>query len=103
MPTHDSTLRTGRPCANPTCQRLHRNAKYCSKRCTARGVRSAQTCRERLALARRASAAYQAAMIARMIQRVKVLGRTEDERIVLAWRYGKSAAKSQRHRRKVAA
>jgi hypothetical protein len=34
----------------------------------------------------------------RMIQRVKVLGATEDERIVLAWRYGKGAAKSARYR-----
>lgn len=34
----------------------------------------------------------------RMIQRCKVMGRTEDERLVLAWRYGLVAAKSRRYR-----
>jgi hypothetical protein len=34
----------------------------------------------------------------RMIQRVKYYGKTVDEQIVLAWRYGKGAAKSERYR-----
>lgn len=35
-----------------------------------------------------------------MIQRVKYLGQTEDERLVLAWRYGLGAGKTRRYRQK---
>lgn len=40
--------------------------------------------------------------INRMVQRVKVLADSEDERLVLAWRYGKAAAKSDRYRQRKA-
>jgi hypothetical protein len=39
-----------------------------------------------------------AQQIDRMLHRVKVLADTEDERIILAWRDGKQAAKSARYR-----
>jgi hypothetical protein len=98
----DSPLRAGRPCGNPACGRLHGNAVYCSKRCTAITTRARQTPEQRRAIAKAGRMRQFRGEVYRMIQRVKVLGQTEDERIVLAWRYGKGCAKARRYRQKAA-
>jgi hypothetical protein len=41
--------------------------------------------------------------VVRMIARCKYYGQTEDERLVLAWRYGLGAAKTRRYRAKASA
>jgi hypothetical protein len=59
-----------------------------------------QTPAERSARMRRARALQQQQELNRMLQRVKILADTEDERIVLAWRVGKMAGKSARWRQR---
>lgn len=63
-------------------------------------TRSLQSVEKRREIARAGRMKQFRGEVFRMIQRVKYYGRTEDERIVLAWRAGKRAAKSQRYRLK---
>jgi hypothetical protein len=101
-PSEDPALRA-RPwigCQRSGCTRLHQNAKYCSKRCTAITTRARQTPERRSEIAYRGRMRQFRGEVYRMIQRVKVLGQTEDERIVLAWRHGKDAARTARWRAK---
>lgn len=96
----DSALRagSGRRCQRPGCKRLHANALYCSRRCTAIVTRARQTPERRAEIAGIGRMKQFRGEVYRMIQRVKYYGKTEDERIVLAWRYGKGCAKSARYR-----
>ena len=96
----DSPVRAGRPCGNPPCGQLHRNAKYCSYGCRNAAEWSALTPEQRSAKGKRIAALRMAQQINRMIQRVKVLGDTENERLVWAWRYGLRASKVRRYRAK---
>lgn len=91
-----------RHCQRPGCGRIHFNAQYCSRRCTAIVTRSRQSPERRSEIAKRGRMKQFRGEVFRMLQRVKVLGNTVDEQIVLAWRYGKGAAKSQRYRVKQA-
>jgi hypothetical protein len=61
-----------------------------------------QPAEQRRATCRRIRALQWAQTINRMLLRVKVLADTEDARLILAWRYGKAAAKSERYRQRVA-
>lgn len=95
--SQDPAVRTGRPCAHPKCGRLHRNATYCSIRCrNAAWWGEGQAVRD--AIGKRMRRAQQQQAIDRMITRCKVFADTEDERLVLAWRYGLSAARHRRYR-----
>ncbi len=85
------------PCA--VCQTPHRNAVYCSYACRNRGEWRRNTAAG-LAHSRKMRGRQFALQMARMIARVKVLGRTEDERLQLAWRYGLGASKHRRYRAK---
>ena len=89
-------------CARQGCQTLHRNKTYCCRACRNTGEWR-KNVQKSLVHARKMKAAQFQQLIARMIQRVKYLGQTEDERIVLAWRYGLGASKQRRYRAKVAA
>lgn len=94
---HEATaVRAGgrwKPCI--ICGRLHTNLACCSYQCRnkAGGARMAQT----ININRRKLFESQ---IRRMIARCKVLGQTEDERLILAWRYGLGASKARRFRQK---
>lgn len=103
MPTIHSAVRRGRLCANPACGRLHRNEKYCSYSCRNAAEWAALTAEQRSAKAKRIAALRLAQQINRMILRVKVLADSEDERLVLAWRYGLRSSKSRRYRAKASA
>lgn len=89
-----------RRCERPGCGQLHQNAVYCSKRCTALVTRSRQSPERRSEIAYKGRMRQFRGEVFRMIQRVKYFGKTEDERIVLAWRYGKGCAKSARYRQR---
>ena len=88
------------PCHRPGCDRLAvKLGGYCSRSCNRTWhLMALQTPAQRSAQMRRARWLQQQQGINRMLVRVKVLGQTEDERIVLAWRMGKGCAKSQRYR-----
>lgn len=89
-------------CAYPGCRGMARRAgAFCSRSCGRRWVLLFKTsAADRRAQMRHAIRMKFQRDIARMLQRVKVLADTEDERLVLAWRYGKGAAKAQRYREK---
>jgi hypothetical protein len=87
-----------RACSRVGCGRLHTNAQYCSRRCTAIVTRARQTPERRSEIAGIGRMKQFRGEVYRMIQRVKYYGKTVDEQIVLAWRYGKGAAKSERYR-----
>ena len=88
-----------KPCANPACGQLHTNSVYCSYACRNTGEwrKHVQTSLARARQMRRVQFTQQ---IHRMIARCKVLGQTEDERLILAWRYGLGASKQRRFRAK---
>lgn len=95
----DSAVRARRVvCQRPGCEQLHANQRFCSRRCTTLVTRAQQSAAKRSEIARAGRLRLGREDTLRMIARVKYFGRTEDERIVLAWRYGKSAAKSARYR-----
>lgn len=91
-----------KPCGNPECRRLHTNDKYCSKRCTAIVTRQGQSVEKRREIAGAGRMKQIRGEVFRMVQRVKYYGRTEDERIVLAWRYGRQAMFQSRYRQRKA-
>lgn len=88
------------PCHRPGCCGIATCAHgYCSNRCRAIVGRQKQTPERRLEIARMARAAQMTDGFERLLARVKTFARTEDQRILLAWRIGKQAAKSDRYRR----
>lgn len=92
------------PCHRPGCRKKAvKLGGYCSRSCNRSWHLAMQSPEQRKAAASRMRAMQWAQEINRMLLRVKVLADREDERLVLAWRYGKMAAKSARYRRKVAA
>jgi hypothetical protein len=70
----------------------------CSIRCRNLEFWAKTTPEERTARARVMQKMRYAREINRMLQRVKVLADTEDERLILAWRHGKYAGYQARHR-----
>jgi hypothetical protein len=112
MPIRPTHAVMTKPCGRDGCTTLivstprgpawFAKAIYCSRACRNAGEwrRNAQ---RSLAHAAKMQKAYFATAIARMVQRVKYLGRTEDERIVLAWRHGLAASKQRRYRQKLEA
>lgn len=98
------TRRRRFPCHRPGCRRRAvKLGGFCSRSCTRSWQLALQTPEQRRARARHMRALQGRQEINRMVQRVKALADTEDERLVLAWRYGKQALKSARYRQKVAA
>jgi hypothetical protein len=87
------------PCHRPGCRkRAVKLGGYCSRSCNRAWHLAMQTPAERSARMRRARALQQRQDINRMVQRVKALADGEEARLVMAWRYGKIAAKSARYR-----
>jgi hypothetical protein len=87
------------PCHRPGCRVLAvRLGGYCSKSCNRTWHLAMQPVEQRRETLRRIRALQWQQSINRMLQRVKVLADTEDARLVLAWRYGKAAAKTRRYR-----
>src|SRR5262249_47010696 len=93
------------PCHRPGCRKRTRKlGSYCSRSCNRIWhLMALQTPEQRQAQMKRARDLQHQQEINRMLLRVKALADTEDERLMLAWRYGKAALKSARYRQKVAA
>lgn len=90
------------PCRRPGCRKLaYLVNTFCSTSCNRSFHLAQQTPEQRRVMCNRIRSLQWAQDINRMLLRVKALADTEDARLVLAWRYGKSAAKSARYRRKV--
>ena len=90
------------PCARHGCrQRAVRQGGSCSRSCARTDYLLTRcTPEQRAERMRRARWLQQQQQVNRMLQRVKVLADDEDMRLVLAWRYGKACAKSQRYRQR---
>jgi hypothetical protein len=94
--------RGSRPCGNPECQQLHRNAKYCSYSCENAAAWKRLSAEQRRAKGSQLRQRQFVIDMQRMIARCKAYGGTEDERLIIAWRYGLGASR-QRRRRQVKA
>ena len=90
------------PCARPSCPRQAvKLGGFCSRSCNRRWHWNTLTpASARSAQMRHARRLQQQQQINRMIQRVMVLGETERDRLVLAWRYGKGCLKSATYRQR---
>jgi hypothetical protein len=75
-----------------------RKSGCCSIRCRNLDFWSRTTPAERTARAKVMQTKRYQQEVNRMLQRVKVLADTEDERLILAWRHGKYAGYQARHR-----
>ena len=91
-----------KPCGNPTCTQLHTNRVYCSYACRNTGEWRKHVT-DGLIHVRAMKQRQFALLMQRMVQRVRYLGRTEEERLILAWRAGLGASKGRRYRAKRAA
>lgn len=97
------TKRRVYPCHRPGCEKLAvKLGGYCSHSCNRSWHLTLQGPEQRRACMTRIRALQWAQEMNRMIGRVRVLADTEEARLVLAWRYGKSARKAQRYREKMA-
>ena len=88
------------PCHRPGCDRLAvKLGGYCSRSCNRTWhLMALQTPAQRSAQMRKARRLQQQQGINRMLVRVRVLADSEDDRLVLAWRYGLRASKARRYR-----
>ena len=78
---------------------------FCSRSCGAKASRARQTPEKRRAIASTARRAQELRDIRLLLAHVRLLGQTEEQRILLAWRLGRRARKSEafRQRRRDAA
>lgn len=87
------------PCHRPGCRRrAKRLGGYCSRSCNRRWHLAMIPAAQRQATCQRIRAMQWTQAMNRMLLRIKVMADTEDARLVLAWRYGKNAARSARYR-----
>lgn len=88
-----------KPCGRTGCRGLALpNCVYCSRSCAMTVLRANQTPEHRRRIALHARERQGANELRLMVERVKTLADTEDQRLALAWRLGKMAAKSERFR-----
>jgi hypothetical protein len=71
---------------------------YCGKSCAMAATRARQTPERRREIGRLGREAYQPEWQARVLARVKVFADTRDQQILLAYRFGRMALKTERHR-----
>ena len=71
---------------------------YCSKSCAMKATRAKQTPERRREMGRAAALSRQPEWQARLLARVKCFAAGRDQQILLAYRYGRMAAKTGRYR-----
>jgi hypothetical protein len=80
------------------CGAAASDGAYCSRRCTTIETRRLQGRERRSEIGRSARRAQRDDERERLLARVKLFARTEDERILLAYSLGKNADKTNRYR-----
>lgn len=87
------------PCRRHGCASLAARAdSYCSKRCTMMAIRARQTPEERSRLGRQARAAQRQDNRERLMARVCCCATTLEDRLWLAYQYGRQAKNCARYR-----
>lgn len=82
---------------------LNGGKEYCSRSCAVKAMRQRQTPERRREIARIAIAAQRNEGEERMLARCQTFGRNERERLILAYRYGKAARRTEEYRQRQAA
>ena len=90
--TNDTCAHCGGP-RNP-----RKGKTYCGRSCAMKALRATQTPERRREMARHAGLSYQPEWQARLLARVKCFAAGRDQQILLAYRYGRMAAKTWRYR-----
>ena len=93
---------TTRPCQRHGCRRIvkHRGCRYCSKSCGRRAYLASLPAETKTAMGKHARAAQRNEEWERFKARLKVLADTEEQRWLLAYRYGLTARNTRRYRAK---
>lgn len=91
-------------CRRAGCEGLALNrGSYCSRRCSMIVIRQNQTPERRREISIAARAKREADYHERMVARVMVLADTLEQRIILAYRFGRMADKTKRYRERLKA